>query len=551
MFGQQQSSSPPKEGKNEKDPKKKNTPNKKDDEESSYDYPVLVPPLFGVGPADKLPLTLASYDALESTSFFPVLWKHIQASDPSHRILHDHLQPGFWLNTLTSQSNLSASMVLNDNNNNSTTTTTTTTTTNTPAAVATGGGMGRITCEHRLSDSWIAELRGGTHMEPSVILTHWSAVPGLVFKAATNSFGQAWFSSLLLYSYNESNNNSSSNYNSNKTIPSRIAPLDFRAVTWIPLDFRNKQTVQDVFSDVPYINVFGAVQLPGLTGAIQSRISTTNLTTFDNKFYLTYNLSPLSDNNNAGNVPDLSSSLRGGGVAGGGGGPPVQVTLQKTKDYTSLSLSQVFAFDRFQFNPMEYRANHVRNTVGWTVHMEKQSTLGGPMTTRTTTATAAQAEASTTALGQPKTMDTTPPATTTTTAAATTDTTHVAVGAAWQVNRAVALKAVVRPQESQIMLGLILKRWRQPCITCSVLAQHDWRLGQTRLVGIGVELETGAVAGGSSSSSNNNNDDDGGGNLYYNDRSTPLSSQVGANSSSSSSTVPETKVVYRNGSEQS
>ncbi|KAL7573573.1 hypothetical protein ACA910_008709 [Epithemia clementina (nom. ined.)] len=461
--------------------------------ETSPPRPVLVPPLFGVGPADKLPLTLNALDALQSSSFFPVLWQHIQVSDPSYRILNDHMQPGFWLNTATStKSNVSASMVLPVH-----------------SAGADGGGlgtnngsqggMGRITGERRVSDSWVAQLRGGTHTDPCVVLTHWSWVPGLVFKAATNSLGQAWFSSLLLYSYNGETTNSNSNPSSSSSWSTM--PLDVRAVTWIPLDFRNKQTVQDVLSDVPHVNTFGAIKIGGLTGAVESRISTTLGQATDNKFYLSYNLVDDDDDDDDQNTTTttttttINKKLKPPRAKG----PPLQFTLQKTNDSTSLALSQVFFFDRFQFNPYEDRANYVRNTVGWTIQMEKITAPSG--TTAATTITQ-----STT------TKATTDPATAASTVVLdassgnSSSITRMALGGAWQVNRSIAIKAVVQPQEQHLDLALILKRWKQPRITCSLLARHDWRLHQTSFLGLGVEVETGSgnlddYAGGGSSSS--------------------------------------------------
>ena len=365
------------------------------------------------------------------------------------------------------------------NNSNPTPPRTATNSSSTSSMSGGGGGMGRIAGERRISDSWVAQVRGGTHVDPCLVLTHWSAVPGLVFKAATNSLGQAWLSSLLLYSYNETSHSSSSESSSSPPPP----PLDVRAVTWIPLDFRNKQTVQDVLSDVPHVHTFGAIQMGALTGAVESSISTSLGQATDNKFYLTYSLvddpQPEQDESSSSNTNTTTTTTKGG--------PPLQVTVQKTNTSSSLALSQVFAFDRFQFNPFEDRANYVRNTVGWTIRLEKIVTPGPVSTSTTTTSTT-----------EPKgggSLDTE-------SSSSSSSETRVAVGAAWQVNRSVALKAVVQPQQQQLDVALLLKRWKQPRVTCSLLARHNWQHHQTSFLGFGVELETGIQADSSNNNSN-------------------------------------------------
>jgi hypothetical protein len=66
----------------------------------------------------------------------------------------------------------------------------------------------------------------------------------------------------------------------------------------------------------------------------------------------------------------------------------------------------------------------------------------------------------------------------------------VQVGAAWQVNRGLAVKAVIRPTQKDLLTSVMLKRWKEPCVTCSVLHRHDWTTGTSHFLGFGVELET-------------------------------------------------------------
>jgi hypothetical protein len=129
-----------------------------------------------------------------------------------------------------------------------------------------------------------------------------------------------------------------------------------------------------------------------------------------------------------------------------GDGPPLELTLEQTPASTTIvSLSQVLTFDRIQLNPMEDRAPSVRNTAGWTIRMEKQVNTGE---------------------------------------------TDVQVGAAWQVNRGMALKAVIRPTQQDCLTAVLLKRWEQPRVTCSILHRHDWKSGRSSFLGFGIELET-------------------------------------------------------------
>lgn len=128
-------------------------------------------------------------------------------------------------------------------------------------------------------------------------------------------------------------------------------------------------------------------------------------------------------------------------------GPPLEISLERTpQQSTIISLSQVLTFDRYQLNPMEDRAPSVRNTAGWTIRMEK-----------------------------PPDPDADP---------------DVQVGAAWQINRGVAIKAVVRPIQQDLLTAVLVKRWRHPRVTCSVLHRHCWKTGSSSFVGFGVELET-------------------------------------------------------------
>jgi hypothetical protein len=149
---------------------------------------------------------------------------------------------------------------------------------------------------------------------------------------------------------------------------------------------------------------------------------------------------------------------------------------------SSLSVSQVLHLDRYQINPLEDRAPKIRNTLGWTIRLERVA----PASSSSFLSHDEAYSATTTT-----TTDPAPPATTT----------RLAVGGAWQINRAVAVKAVANPDA--FTAALILRRWKEPRVTCSLLFRnqlsHDgfgsssassssW---MPRFAGIGLQVETG------------------------------------------------------------
>lgn len=132
--------------------------------------------------------------------------------------------------------------------------------------------------------------------------------------------------------------------------------------------------------------------------------------------------------------------------------PPLQVTLSQMGTTSSIALTQVVSFDRIQFNVMEDRAPFVRNTAAWTVRMENDRSIAE-------TPTSAKLE----------------------------------VAGAWQVNRALALKAVY-DKWGVLTTAVMFKRWHYPRVTCSLL--HRWEgAGPVGRWGFGIELETGGIEG--------------------------------------------------------
>jgi hypothetical protein len=135
--------------------------------------------------------------------------------------------------------------------------------------------------------------------------------------------------------------------------------------------------------------------------------------------------------------------------------PPLQVTLERDNKRAMIALTQVLAFDRVQMNLVEERAPYVRNTLAWTIRLESTKAPEGTTDSERTN--------------------------------------RVLLGAAWQLNRSLAVKAVYNG--SDVTTAVLFKRWERPRVLCSVL--NKWSPQQGALpsfVGLGIELETGGVA---------------------------------------------------------
>jgi len=147
------------------------------------------------------------------------------------------------------------------------------------------------------------------------------------------------------------------------------------------------------------------------------------------------------------------------------------LTMTSTPQTSAINISQLLTFDRINFNPFDGRAPRVRNVLGWTVQFAKptSSTIGGGSNNVHT---------------------------------AFTDTpSQLSIAAAWQFNRNIALKVVGTSQPGQsgkrhhqhaCTFALLLKRWKQPRIMCTILGRHDFQTRSSSFLGVGLELETDA-----------------------------------------------------------
>ena len=210
---------------------------------------------------------------------------------------------------------------------------------------------------------------------------------------------------------------------------------------------------------------------------------------------------PLSPNSGGPFVPEKIDTLLWLNLSGGGGEssdtstslstasppppPPIWLTLKQTKirgqqtPQWTLNLSQILTFDRTSLYILEDRAPNIRNHYGWSIQIENNNTNNDTTTTTTTTT------------GIPK----------------------WSIGGSIQLNRNVAAKLVMENGTS-VRTNLILKRWKQPRTTLSILNHMDMSTGRWSFLGCGIEIETLTAASdlfgpsGSNNTTTTNNDDD-------------------------------------------
>ena len=158
----------------------------------------------------------------------------------------------------------------------------------------------------------------------------------------------------------------------------------------------------------------------------------------------------------------------GGGDDSAATSPPLWLTMTSNPKSSAINISQLLSFDRINLNPLDTRAPKVRNTFGWTVQVEKP------------------------ARNDCDSLEVLP--------------SQVSVAAAWQYNRVLAFKLVGTSAPNNICatlgegngssrnyactLGVLLKRWKQPRLTCSFLGRFDFQTQTSSFVGVGLELET-------------------------------------------------------------
>jgi hypothetical protein len=301
--------------------------------------------------------------------------------------------------------------------------------------------------------------------QPS-LSTSWHVAPSLLLFASTSTSGLGWvgghWDKTLKFQDNWSipTKQSDEEYKPYEGLDTMCRnTVNCKVGAWAPIDWKALGTIAEQRS----LHGYAAVNLLGASGAFHASV-------------------PLNLNQSHSGLPLVSTSSYFSMNVSDTDRPPLQITLEQRNHATnqrpdeqhvaSVALSQVLAFDRWQWNVWEDRAPYVRNTIAWTIRMETSSS-SSPQ------ANGADAmEDSGTTHSSPRLSRTS----------------RVSLGAAWQLNRGLAIKAVLDPHEQRLTSAILLKRWNYPRVSCSLL--HSWDFGNSlspRFLGVGIELETGAV----------------------------------------------------------
>jgi hypothetical protein len=154
--------------------------------------------------------------------------------------------------------------------------------------------------------------------------------------------------------------------------------------------------------------------------------------------------------------------------------PPLWLTLKQstTRGHSSphytLNLSQILSFDRKCWNILEDRAPMIRNHIGWTFQIQQQQQPEKPSQHATST--------------------------------------FWSLAANWQINRHVAIKAVLDQNGNYLRTNMIFKTWQQPRMTLCILHGIDLTNGgKVGWLGCGWELETTTTATTTSTRNNHRN----------------------------------------------
>jgi hypothetical protein len=379
-------------------------------------FGVLVPPIFAV-PCRNVPLSPSVYDRLHRTANLSSpngasCLESLHQSDLSTRLLRDFMKPGVWIDAGSQvRASLSPGTSKDD------------------AAV-----HGRLQVQHSLdtnnnnnnNNNNMLQLSGGTETFPTLRYRHsFGTWASLVTEA--NAQGQGWLGVNLFHTLRVASKETTT-----QTTTKDPLELSVQLGSWLASDRGKKQTQSHQF--VKSMTGYAILDFLGATAAVEA-----SLPLGPTRSYLSVNLANDDDDS-----------------------PPLQLTLQQnsSNNTSSISLAQTLLLDRYQLNPLEDRAPHVRNSLAWAISMERTQDHSA----------------------------------------------ELAVAAAWQINRAVAVKAVCRPNQHLLTTAVLVKRWKQPRITCSVLHRYHWKDATAhasagiKFVGIGIELETGSV--GSQSNSN-------------------------------------------------
>jgi hypothetical protein len=235
--------------------------------------------------------------------------------------------------------------------------------------------------------------------------------------------------------------------------------IDVQVGSWIPLQVQKTKPVTSVgknnetFTDnttltdrllrrPQEVNGYFAINMLGSTTAVETKWNT-NTDELETKKYFSMRLHGGGSMDNNGITASNNNS------------PPMWLTMTSTPQSSTINISQILSFDRYQTNVIEDRAPYVRNTLAWSVQVENPN---------------ARSSISNESM--------------------------ISAAIAWQCNRGLALKLTgfsqPQKQKYQFNSAILLKRWKQPRLTCSILHRFDFASKQFSFLGLGLELDTDA-----------------------------------------------------------
>jgi hypothetical protein len=453
---------------------------------------ILLPPLFAVIPFPNVCFPPN-----------PCLMTRLHRESLSYSILNRYMDPGI---TIISQSytnaryrgsevmaSIMSAMDYNDMLSSwNTTTATPTTESITSDSLSKKNGnsnlfpaLGKLHVSHKLYDNLRLHLSYESYGYPT-ISSSIQITPNLKLTSQFNDQGSGWLSCQFLTQvrniFHESHRSSSNEVDGMNTVmkDNSLQYLHLHLGSW--LDVRNncasnttkrwtsKSTTERIYLDhISAIHAYASIQVPGCLLAIQGRIPNTYDQFPDVSYYASVDLTFDNDTNENKNKSKRENKAT---LSHYSKTPPLTVVLQKSSKGTSLGLSQTIVWDRWILNPMEVREfPKIRNIMAWTVELESQQYSNNSKKCN---------DSNHYNIGhddkverqQQQQQHAVPKA-----------------GIVWQLNRSLAFKARISPQQWQS--AILLQRWAHPRMMGSIIMGGSTTTGGLKFQGIHVGMEIG------------------------------------------------------------
>jgi hypothetical protein len=215
------------------------------------------------------------------------------------------------------------------------------------------------------------------------------------------------------------------------------------------------------------VHAYASIHVPGCVLALQGKIPNTYDEFPSVSYYASIDLTHENDSNDIRNESRQDNTTK---LSYHPKTPPLTVVLRKSPEYTSLGLSQTIVWDRWILNPFEIRdCPKIRNIMAWTVELESQQYFDykdyNSIDSNTNVPRNSRDEEGKQRQAVPK------------------------AGMVWQLNRYLAIKARLSPQQWQG--AILLQRWAHPRMIGSVIVGGNKKTGALELQGIHVGMEIG------------------------------------------------------------